>query len=511
MKNKLILLLFVWGAAFPLTAQPQDVTQLPEYQLEKSMVETQVRFLASDELAGRRTGSPGNNIAARYIAARLQALGYESPKGADNYYQKIQLSVRRPASEGSLGFGGHTFSQGKEMVLLSGAATQLEAPAVFAGYGWVDPASGHDDYRDLDVNGKVVVTLSGLPDEEDATVIVKSMSTKRRLAAERGAAALIEVYVLPYPWAFFRNYFGRERLELDPAESEDETADSMVFAWVQMADREAVEQLKAGKQMNASLRTSGNQHSALAAQNVIGVMPGTDPDLRDEYLLITAHYDHVGTGKQGGAAYTAEDSIFNGARDNAMGTTALLSAAAALAKSPPRRSVIILAVTGEEVGLIGSQYYAENPLIPLEKTIFNLNTDGAGYNNTKGVAIIGWDRTGTNKWIEMGLHPFALEVFADPAPEQNLFDRSDNVSFAQRGVPALSFSPGFTVFDQEMMQYYHQVSDEADTMDFDYVHKFCQAFAHTARLIADSPERPVWKSGDKYEAAGKALYRGGRD
>lgn len=505
MKNIILSFVLVLTAWFPAYTQAAAAAEAPEFHLEKADVETQIRFLASDELAGRRTGSPGNDVAARYIASRLQALGYESPEGADNYYQSITFTARQAALQGSLELSDKTYQHGGEMLILGGDAAQIDAPAVFANYGWVDEETGLDDYRDLDVEGKVVFTLSGLPDVDNPSVLLKSMTTKRRLAAERGAIALVEVYVLSYPWGFFRNYFGRERIEMNAAGSG--SGNDLPYAWVQLSDRSSVEQMQQGKPTKVSLQSGGVREDALTSQNVIGVLRGSDPVLRDEYMLLTAHYDHVGTGRQGGAAFSAEDSIFNGARDNAMGTVALLSAAEAFAKQPPKRSVIILAVTAEEIGLLGSQYYAENPLIPLEKTIFNINSDGAGYNDTSGIAIIGWGRTGTNKWIEQGLHPFGLEVFADPAPEQNLFDRSDNVSFASKGVPALCFSPGFQTFDRAMMQYYHQVSDEAETLDMDYVYKFCQAFAHTARLIANSTERPSWKSGDKYEAAGKELYK----
>ena len=157
--------------------------------------------------------------------------------------------------------------------------------------------------------------------------------------------------------------------------------------------------------------------------------------------------------------------------------------------------------------LLGSAYYADHPLIPLEKVIFNFNTDGAGYSETGAVSVFGWDRTGTNEMLEAGVKPFDLEIIPDPAPEQGLFDRSDNVSFARKGVPALTFSPGFREFDAEILQHYHQVTDEADSIDYDYLTKYCKAFAHCCRMIANSPNKPVWAEGDKYEEAGKELYQ----
>ncbi|MCB0630098.1 MAG: M20/M25/M40 family metallo-hydrolase [Saprospiraceae bacterium] len=499
--KKLLLFAFLFVTLMSLRAQ-QSPAGLPEFAIDRSQVESQLRYLASDELKGRRTGSEGNNIAAKYIADRLQELGYTSPEGADQYFQKIPFVAKRPPKTGSLKLGDLTFTQGKDLIMLDGVEKTLETIAVFAGYGWVDETSGRDDYKGLNVEGKVVIVLSGKPESSDPSDVFNAMGTKRKLAAERGAAALVEVYTLSYPWQFFSRYFGRERIE--PGEVNQ---DEMLYAWIQGADKKAIADLRAGHPVQAEFTSGASNNQNMASQNVIGVLEGSDPELKEEYMLLTAHYDHVGTGKQGGGAYGPRDSIFNGARDNAMGVVALLTAAEALAKDPPKRSVIILAVTAEEIGLLGSQYYADHPLIPLEKTIFNINTDGAGFNITDGVALIGWNRTGTDKWVEMGLNPFGLEVIPEPAREQNLFDRSDNVSFARKGVPCLTFSPGFREFDRELMQYYHQVTDEADSMDFDYVLKFCRAFAYTSRLIADSDIRPMWVKGDKYEAAGKMLYQ----
>lgn len=505
--TKYYLLLLVLLISLSAGQAQKVMTEAPEMQLSRAQVESQLRFIAADELKGRRTGSEGNNIAARFIASHLAAWGYQSPEGADNYFQKINLVANLPPQSGSLQLDKSAFTLGEDLILLDGVEKELKTTAVYANFGWVDAATGHDDYKGLDVKGKVVVTLCGLPHSNDPAEVFNAMAAKRRLASEKGALGLVEIYTLSYPWRFFRNYFSRERLEVSEA---DAAADGLLYAWVQGAGKKEFEQLKGGKSLPVVFSSGAASHRSMASQNVIGVLEGTDPQLKDEYILLTAHYDHVGTGRDGGGAYGPQDSIFNGARDNGIGVVALMSAAEALALQRPKRSVLVLAVTAEEIGLLGSQYYADHPLIPLEKTIFNLNTDGAGYNLTTGVGIIGWDRTGTNAVVEKGLKPFDLEVIPDPAKEQGLFDRSDNVSFARKGIPCLTFSPGFRSFDQDLMQYYHQVRDEVGTLDWDYVTKFCQAFAHTARLMANAEQRPTWVSGDKYEEAGKNLYGGTR-
>lgn len=242
-----------------------------------------------------------------------------------------------------------------------------------------------------------------------------------------------------------------------------------------------------------------------ASRNVIGIVRGTDPDLRDEYLVLTAHYDHLGVGRS--SSEVPGDSIYNGARDNGMGTVAVIAAARAFAEAPPRRSILLLTPTAEEMGLVGSRYFAENPLIPLRQIIFNLNVDTGGYSDTSVVTVIGLNRTSAEPLIEWGTAAFGLDAILDPVPEQNLFDRSDNVSFASQGIPAPTFSPGFRAFsDPGVADYYHQVTDEVDDLDFEYLLRFAQAYVHTARLIADASERPRWRPGDKYEEAARALY-----
>ena len=482
----------------------QSTYDQPEFDLDKEEIRVQLHFLASDYLEGRRTGSRGNDIAAEYIASHLRAYGYEPAPGQDNYFQQIPFSASQAPTNTSLSINKKDLVAGDDFLITSGPARSIKGNGIFAGHGWVDAETDHDDYAGIDVEGKVVFVLAGTPSDKNPRAMFRAASTKRQLAAERGAAALIELYQAPFPWSMFVRFAGGENLSV--ADDDDNERPDLVYGWLNANDHISFEDVQSGKRLRVALESSGFQERRLYSNNVIGILEGSDPVLKDEYLLLTAHFDHVGVGKQGGR-YTEQDSIFNGARDNAFGTVALLSAAKALSEERPKRSVIILAVTGEELGLLGSAYYADHPLIPLEQTIFNLNTDGAGYNTTDAVSILGWSRTGTNENVERGLSPFGLDVIADPAPEQGLFDRSDNVSFARKGVPCLSFSPGFREFDAEIMKNYHQVSDEAETLDYNYVHKFCQAFARTARLIANDPIRPMWVEGDKYEEAGQELYQ----
>ena len=486
------------------TASPAKITastpKLPEFTLTRAEVEAHIRFLASDELQGRRTGEPGNWTAARYIAEQFRQLGLKPAGATDNqgdYFQRINLEKVKAATSATLLVGKDTLRLGKEVVVMAGGPTEASGEVVYVGYGLTD---GDDGYKGRDVKGRIIVAQGGSPDAKGPGEIFRASAEKRKLATEKGATALIELYSESIPWGFVNQYFSREQIALPVTTG----GAPMAHLWVNNANNQYKQLKEPGQPV--TLRTSGRMRTGIPSANVAGIIEGADPKLKDEYVVLSAHFDHVGVGKQGGNPYQPSDSIFNGARDNAMGTVAILEAAKALSQQRPKRSVLVLALTGEEVGLLGSKYYAEHPLVPLKQTIFDLNIDGAGYNDTTIVSVIGLERTGAKVEIEAGAKAFGLGVFAEPAPEQGLFDRSDNVSFAAKGVPAPTFSAGFKAFDEAIGKYYHQAIDNPESLNFNYVQRFCQAFAHTARLIADRPTRPLWSVGDKYEAAGKTLY-----
>ncbi|OAV45497.1 M28 family peptidase [Lewinella sp. 4G2] len=486
----------------PMVAQESVVDRtLPEFNFSEAVFAGEMHWLASDYLAGRRTGSVGNEIAAEYIASQLRAFGY-TPINDGSFFQDVPLMSVRGPKAGNLLAGKYNFNSGDNLLIMRGPAAQANAEVVFANYGWVDAETGHDDYADLDVKGKVVITRAGIPSDASQRGVFQGVSKKAEFAAAAGAVGIFEVYTLPFPWSNFTRYFGGDRMSLD---SGAESA-TIPYGFIKAEEGFLPELQKKKKGLKGSMASSGMQVTRMTSRNVGGIIEGTDPNLKDEYMLMTAHFDHVGVGAQGGGAYTPVDSIFNGARDNAFGTISLLAAARAFSEVKPRRSIIILAVTGEEMGLLGSQHYAENPLVPLESTVFNFNTDGGGYNDTTAISLIGSNRTGIDEQVEVASAAFGLTVIKDPAPEQNLYDRSDNVSFSAKGVPSLSFSPGMTEFDDTIMRYYHQVKDNPETINMPYLKKYCQAFTLAARLIANRDVRPYWKAGDKYEEAGKQLY-----
>lgn len=489
--------------AFTLLLSFQLQAQMPEDIITRDLVEGQLKFIASDELQGRRTGEAGNNIAARYIAEQLRSSGVKTIPGQEDYLQPIPFTQFSPPASGAIAWEDKLFTHGDNMVVATGEAIDIEAKVVFAGYGLEDEAKGWNDYKGVKAEGKIVVVVGGVPDSKDPLAIFGSMKTKRELAQAKGAVALIELFRLPFPWEFFKQYMNSERLVLPDADPNANK--NFTYIWLKEDNKEDALKWKK-KKTKFKLKHSGVNKSERPSQNVIGYVPGTDPSLAKEYVIVTAHYDHVGTGKNGGGYYTPEDSIFNGARDNAMGVVAMLGAAQVVAKNPCKRPVVFLGFTGEEMGLLGSKYYVDNPIIPLKETIYNLNSDGAGYNDKSSISIIGWNRTGVDAAVEGATNAIGLGIIKDPAPEQGLFDRSDNVSFAVMGVPCLTFAPGVTDFNDELNKYYHQAADNPDTIDFDYLQKFVKALSLTCRNIANGSLRPQWKAGDKYEQAGKDLY-----
>ena len=463
--------------------------------ISRSEVESHVRFLASDELKGRQVGEMGADVAASYIAEQLRKYGIK-PISDDGYLQRIPFKQVSPPDSAQLRIGDSLSIDLSNLIVLSRLMDRLQGQVVF-----VDFASD-EDLASLDVAGKIVLSRLGSPTSSGAQEAFQHAGVKRARMIELGAKALVEWYQDRLPWNLIKNYLGQARTVIAGDTSRGKLTHLVINADLnstlqQLADRDS---------LPGSIFISGGYERATPSSNVVGFLEGSDPNLKDQHVVVTAHYDHVGTRVQPDRPQTNFDSVFNGARDNAFGVAAILTAAKILAEDPPKRSVLFVAFTAEEIGLLGSQYFVDHPIIPLNQMVFNLNTDGAGYSDTSLISIMGLNRVGATAELTAACEAFGFEAFADPAPGQGLFDRSDNVSFARVGIPAPTFSPGFRDFDQNILKNYHQPSDESDTLDFGYVHRFCQAFAKAARLVADMEQQPRWSAGDKYEEAFQQLF-----
>jgi Zn-dependent M28 family amino/carboxypeptidase len=233
------------------------------------------------------------------------------------------------------------------------------------------------------------------------------------------------------------------------------------------------------------------------------LVEGKDPVLKNEYIICSAHYDHIGIGRPDNTG----DSIYNGARDNAIGVMSVMMAADNVSKHPVDRSVIFVLFTGEEKGLLGSKWFVNHPPISLKEIIFCLNTDGGGYNDTTIATIMGKKRLNTMDIFKKACLKNGLSAFEGTDDTQFLFSSSDNIMFSREGIPSVTISPGFRDLDVEIMKYFHQPSDEVETLNFNYVEKYSKSFGLSLRMISDSKDRIFWKEGDEFYAIGKALYK----
>ena len=478
---------------------PSFAQSNPEEAVAESVqaaeVTQHIRFLAADELRGRDTGSPELEIAARYLVEQFRRYGLDTVPGAGDYFQPVKLVSAKPPASATLSYEGESFRIVSDLLVIAGDSVDITAPVVFANYGTADELDA------AEVSGKIVITKAGGEGVTNPQSFYLMADEKRERIAAQGGVALVELYRSNQaPWSLLVQYLNAEQLTL--GSNEEDAKVGLPVLWLNDPKGEHLVLFQDTGDQEATLAVAKKEDTDVPVKNVVAMAEGTDPDLKDEYIVLSAHYDHIGTG----SSPNPNDSIYNGARDNAMGTAALLSAAEYFGQHPPKRSVLFVALTAEEKGLLGSAWYAEHPLVPLAQTVFNLNTDGAGYDDTTMVTAIGLERTTAEEAIISASKAFGLAAVVDPVPEQNLFDRSDNVSFAQQGIPAVNFAPGMTSFGPAIMKNYHQVSDESETLNFNYVEKYCEAYTLSAAQIANGPDKPFWKEGDKYEAAGKTLY-----
>ncbi len=493
--NKPSIILLLTLSLNTFNVYSQEIVQKVENAIDQKSIEAHLRFLASDELRGRMTGAAENEIAAKYIAEQLRSFGVKTAPAQDDYIQSVPLRKDVPAAKATFSVEDTTIAQWDQLLYFTTVNGEMTADIVYANY-----ALG-DDLKSLDIEDKIVIARAGAKGETNPRAFFGLSQQKAQAVSEAGGKALIELYrSSELPWSLLKNYLSGTKFSLELNGGSDFTR-----GLINDADNYWVEYFSGKKkkqQGKGTINIEGAISETIEVPNVIGWVEGTDPKLKDEYLIISAHFDHVGVRQ----VPAGEDSIFNGARDNAIGTTALLTAAEFFANNPQKRSIVFLACNAEEVGLLGSRYYTNNPWFPLENAIFNFNNDGAGYNDKSKITVIGLERTTAESMIIEGAKAFGLEAIQDPVPEQGLYDRSDNVNFAAKGVPAIDAAPGATAFDEEVLKYYHQAADEAESLDFGYLESFYKSYVYAAYLIMNATEKPFWKEGDKYEEAGKALY-----
>jgi aminopeptidase YwaD len=496
MKLKTTSLILI-ALALSITVKAQTEKAKVMETTSKATIEGHIYFLADDLLKGRETGTAENKIAASYLANTLRSYGVKPNPKTGTFYQDVTLKRVSPPSEVEIEIHGQ---QIKDYALVYPSTVTSNADAVYLNYGL------ESDYEGKNVKGKVIIIKSGSADAKDTRAAYGLRGKKQELAKVNHVAAIIELIATDDTmWEFIHHNFNGSKLMVaknENQESDKSDAKETAHLWVLDKNHDMATKFSAAESIPSKVTIGEKVEELVMSQNVIGVVEGTDAKLKDDYIIYSGHYDHVGIGTPDETG----DTIYNGARDNAVGTTTVLSMAENLAKYPTKRSALFILFTGEEKGLLGSEFYVENPVLPLKQMVYCFNSDNAGYNDTSLVTIIGLPRTTVAQHIRDAATTFDLTATDDPAPEQGLFDRSDNVHFAKKGIPAPTFSLGFTAFNGDVTKYYHRPGDEADTLDYDYLLKFFRAYILSGRHIANDPKTPSWTAGDKYEAAGKALY-----
>lgn len=498
------------------SAQAQTATPLPSPE----GVRAHMTFLADDLLEGRGTGTRGHEVASLYVITRLQALGVQpmgSAEGTD-WRQPVAFSTSKVVDGGitwtPTGGQATTWANGTQSLMIPVVAGQssMNGDVVFVGYG-LDA-----DYEDLDVAGKIVLALMGAPEGVDD-------GGKQRAAFSRGAVGMIQITTPAtqedYEWSELVDYLTAEQVSLR------EPNGGLLPQGPQFAlmEREAATVMFSGaeeslEQVLAEAGTTGGRPRGfvlpgqatlstnivigeLDSHNVVGVLPGSDPVLRDEYVVVVAHLDHEGISPD----ESKPDRIFNGAMDNALGTAAMLETARIISELPtrPRRSVIFLAVTGEEKGLLGSSWFAQHPTVAKEALVGVVNLDMPVLLwPFSDIVVLGAEHSTMGPIVEQVAGGMGLVTTPDPLPEENFFVRSDHYSFVQQGVPAIDISPGpanggKAILERFLEDTYHKVNDDmSQAFDWDAVARFVQLNTAVVRAVADADQRPLWYEGDEF-------------
>ena len=521
--------LLITVVALVITANLSSNEQTPS-QASVERLEADVRFLSSDLLEGREAGTRGYDLAALYVAQRFRALGLKP--GGDNatYYQAVPMLEYAPgADNASLRIDGIDLVAGEDYLVFpsaKGESIDIRAPLVFGGMCFASERERRDDFLDLDLEGKIAACIWGAPKYLNSEERAHYRSTQGERVSDHGGTGGIFVYTSSFeqvlPFERLKRMLGSSHSSMTWLESDgtpfssspnlkvaavlslagaQKLFESAGQSWGEIlkdaeSDRGEVDRFDLGVEANITVES---RHRKLKSNNVVGILPGTDEALAREHVILMAHLDHVGIKP---TEEPDDDEIYNGAMDNASGISALLEVARLLKASPPKRSVVFIALTAEEKGLNGSDYFARNPTLPADDMVAAINLDMPilTYNFTDIIAF-GAERSSLFEPVKAAAEAHGLTLSPDPIPEEGLFTRSDHYMFVRQGVPAVYLKPGFSDGGQEAQEkfrksHYHEASDEVDLVDFSALQRFTDVKADIARNIANMPERPVWNAGD---------------
>jgi Zn-dependent M28 family amino/carboxypeptidase len=512
--------------------------------------------LSSDGFEGRGPGTAGEDSTVAYLIDQFTSLGLAPGNPDGGFEQGVDMIGLTPVATANFRINGAPFEMRWPDDYVATTLRQVpgvevtNSDIVFVGYGVVAPEYQWDDYKDVDVRGKTIVMLVNdppVPDPTDSTQLDQNVfngmamtyygrwTYKYEIAAEKGAAAALIIHETDpagYPYAVVLAGWGRESINVV---AEDGNAGrAAIEGWITVdkalqlfqtagLDFDALKASARSRDFRpvalegtASIRVE-NTLRTMRSRNVIAKLEGSDPELRNEYLVYTAHWDHLGRDTT-----RAGDQIFNGALDNASGTAALLELAKGFKALPtaPKRTVLFLAVTAEEQGLLGAKYYAANPLYPLDRTVANINMDGINqWGRTRDVVVVGYGNSTLDDILAQAAAEQGRVLAPDPESEKGFFYRSDHFEFAKKGVPALYTDSGTEFLDKpagygqsKREEYtandYHKPSDEVKP-DWDLsgaVEDLALMF-NVGYRVAQSPTWPEWKPGTEFKAIREAMLR----
>lgn len=498
-------------------------------------IEADVRFLADDLLEGREAGTRGYDVAALYVAQRYRAIGL-APAGDDgSYYQSVpmlrgvrvdgggELAILRDGAQQSLVFR-EQFLPG---VNFNEIDARIEAPAVFVGQGVYAPELDQDDFAGVDVKGRIAVLFGGAPArfDNDRRAFYSSTRTKQEELVRRGAVGMIQIQTddeeKQSPWARTASNWNRPAMRLRGPDGKglDTFPQLRVTAHASAASAAALlsvgghdaaklfQDLRDGKlrpfQLPGTVRLSARTTvTPVQSRNIVARLDGSGK--KNEHVVFSAHLDHVGIGAPVGG-----DAIYNGALDNALGIAVMLEAANRLAHepAPPQRSLLFVAVTAEEKGLLGAAWYAQHPTVPRDSMVANVNMDmPVLLTPTRDVVPIGLEHSTLQPLVQQAAKEADVELSPDPAPQETVFVRSDQYAFIRAGVPAVYLTGGYRgrggedakkAYETFLHERYHQPGDDvSQPIQYGDAARLALLNARIGRQIADAPQRPRWNQGD---------------
>jgi peptidase M28-like protein len=521
--SKHAVAVFILAAAVVAAAAGAANLPLPTAESTSSITTRDLKmhlsFLASEELGGRYTLSPSNRVAARYLASQLESYGYRGAARDGSFFQRVPLSFRdvdRAASRVTLNIGGAKREFNYADGFLADVPTEMNISGglVYVGYGVSSPRNNYDDYAGLKVKGKIVVIADGTP-ESLKNVKLNGGEQAEAAAIEHGAIAAVKIPDAQtlLSWDHLKGFLGgQQQLGLPPRTTADgkslpgiAAGPELIKAIAKAMGKESADLVTSANKLKpteiaatAEIKLRVDVKEAPPAQNVVGILDGADPKLKDEYVVFSAHYDHLKTGDKG--------EVYRGADDDGSGTVSVLEIAQAFSLGPrPRRSTLIVFHTGEELGLFGSAYNTDyEPVVPLQKLVANFNIDMVGRSRPAGdddprdahltdkdsIYIIGADKLSTelNKLSEeTNLATARLKfdyTYNDEKHPERFYYRSDHYNYAKHGIPIIFYFTG-------VHRDYHRTSDVVEKIDFEKMERIDRMIFATGWRVANLDHRLV--------------------